>query len=52
MSKDKPKRPRRGLAYRVLVIIALLAACFLILPIGLEVRKVFHILTNALGGQK
>jgi hypothetical protein len=51
MRDDKPKRPWSGFGYTVLVVIAILAAWFVVRPVGLEVSSVFQRLSDALGGK-
>jgi hypothetical protein len=48
---EKPKRPWSGFGYLILVVIAVLAAYFVVLPMGQQVRGVFQTLTNAFGGR-
>ena len=48
----KPKRPWKGFAYLVLVLLAILAAYFVVLPLGQEVRGVFQRLTDAFSNGK
>jgi len=47
----KEKKPWGGFGYLIIVVLAILAAYFIVLPIGLEVRGVFQKLTNALQGK-
>ena len=47
MSREKNKRPWSGFGYLVLVTVAILAAWFLLLPIGMQIRDVFQRLTDA-----
>lgn len=51
MADGKNKRPWGGFGYLIVVVIAVLAAWFILRPIGLQVRDVFQRLTNALGGR-
>jgi len=50
-SEDKPKRPWAGFGYLILVVIIILVACFLVRPIGLEVRDIFQRLNDAFQGK-
>ena len=43
----KPKRPWYSFGVLVLMVLALIAAWCFLLPLGLEVRHVFQILTDA-----
>jgi hypothetical protein len=48
---EKPKRPWSGFGYLIIIVVAVLAAYFVILPIGQQVGGVFQTLTHALGGK-
>lgn len=51
MSEQKNKRPWGGFGYLIIVVIVILAAYYLVLPLGLEVRSVFQRLADALQGK-
>ncbi len=50
--KDKPQRPWSGFGYLILVVICILAAYFIVLPIGQQIAGVFQEITNAFQGKR
>jgi len=50
--EHQPKRPWKGWAYLLMIVVATLVSYFLVMPMGESVRSVFQRLIDAFGAGK